>query len=689
MGSMRSLDERILALGVLLVALVWPGAVGGVSPKALVEVVDFGPPTVSPDGKMLAFRTEQASVERNVHHTAWYVQRLDGNHPPRRVSEGGLVLRDSAGVPLPASAIWSPDGRWIYYIARFDDKTAVWRASSDGRRAEAVTRDAADVRDFMLSPDGRTVDYRVKATREQVRLAEMEEYDSGIHMDETMPVGQSLFRSGLVEGAPATQRLGFWFDRVSLLEEVPDRWKSIDVGTWEVNGEAAAETRLPGSSTVDESDRSTGVWKSVMDAGTGRVALLKRTRDPNLIAARDVQLWLQQGPGSRKRKRCSHEPCTGRNITSIQWRPGSDDLLFTITDPDEGWAQSIYRWDIASDQVFRVARSRGLINGGRSEGSACGVSHVEMICIVAEVDQPPRLERIEIDSGRRRIAFDPNADLRAELAAAPPAQLIRWNDASGQSFTGQFFPAHSVDGATSPLFVSYYKCPGFLRGGHGDEWPLATLAFRGISALCINAMPYQKDAVKRYESGLSAVASVVKNLANQGRIDPKKIGMGGLSFGTEVTFWAVMHSDLVTAASVSSLSISRQYELLGSLKGESFYEGLHEYWQLEKALTEERWALVSPASNLDRIVAPILMQLPEQEYIHTLDYSIPLMRQKKADIYIFPHEPHQKFQPRHKLAVYERNVDWFLFWLKGFVDPEPLKRKQYEKWHAMRDSGRN
>ena len=38
-----------------------------------------------------------------------------------------------------------------------------------------------------------------RATREEVLSAEQAEYDRGIHIDETVPIGQGLFRSGNVE----------------------------------------------------------------------------------------------------------------------------------------------------------------------------------------------------------------------------------------------------------------------------------------------------------------------------------------------------------------------------------------------------------------------------------------------------------------------------------------------------------
>ena len=71
--------------------------------------------------------------------------------------------------------------------------------------------------------------------------------------------------------------------------------------------------------------------------------------------------------------------------------------------------------------------------------------------------------------------------------------------------------------------------------------------------------------------------------------------------------------------------------------------------------------------------------------MHALDYTIPLIREHRADLYVFPHEPHQKFQPKHKLAVYERNLDWFRFWLQDYEDADPAKREQYTHWREMRE----
>jgi len=677
---------------------------GAISSRRLLEVADFGPPVVSPNGRRVAFRVEQASIERNTYDSVWYVQDMDGGAAPRRVADGGVPLRDAAGVSLPATATWSPDGRWIYYRALMDGKIDVWRAAADGSGAEPMTLDAADVREFSLSKDrlrliysgfslsedGRRLIYSVGATREQVIEAEQAEYDRGIRVDKDVPIGQGLFRSINIEGRWETQRYaGMWFGRAPLLAEVPNRWKAIDLAS---RRRQALPTSYRPSHPLTASDLAAGLprpWKLAAEPGGARIALL--TRVDNVDGYRDglgVQLSMLPSKASSRPIVCTSDLCTHKAISGIQWRPGSDEVLFTVTDPQEGLAQSVFRWNVRSGEVHLVVHARGLVSGGRDRFSACGISAVALACVAAEADRPPRLERIDLATGHRRVLFDPNAALAADMAATARARLLRWTDAGGQVFTGQFFQAHTANGAPPPLFLTYYSCSGFLRGGVGDEWPLAALAEQGISSLCINDTPgYLLDAVKRYGQGLSAVQSAIQKLASEGKIDPAKVGMGGLSFGSEVTMWTVTHSNVLAAASITSTSIEPNYYLFNTLRGDAFFAELKKSWGLGAPdETPDRWREISAVYQLDRVKAPILFQMPEQEYLYSLGVTLPLVRSSKADLYVFPNETHQKFQPKHKLAAYERNLDWFRFWLQGYEDPNPVKKQQYTHWRAMRDA---
>ena len=658
---------------------------GTVSPRQLIEVVEIAGPVVSPDGTMVAFRTERAAIERNTYDSEWYVQAVDGSSPPRSVGDGGVPLRDSAGLSVPPIAAWSDDGKFIYYRASIGGKVDIWRARTDGSSATPVTLDAADVRTFSLDADGSVLRYSVGPTREDVIAAEQEEYDSGIRIDGDVPTSQNLFRSGLVEGRLATQRLGFWFDRTPLLARVPDQWKSIDLGS----GMRRALNGPPDDKGGDLPSGAPTPWKVAREESKGRVAILTRVGESEGLASKpEVELWVLNGSGGGRPQRCNDQKCIGKAISDIQWRPGSDEVLFTVSDRRDGYAQSIFRWNVASGVVVPIAGSRGLMNSGERYGrptSGCGVARSVLVCVTAEADRPPRLERIDIETGDKLVLFDPNLDLARHIALNAPAHLIRWEDASGEVFTGQLFPARSASGEKPPLFVLYYHCFGFLRGAYGDEWPLAALASNGISALCINSAPYRLDAATRFDQGLSAVESVVDMLGSSGSIDPSRVGMGGLSFGTEVTMWTAIHSDVLKAASVTSPLVTHTMYLHGSMREEAFFSGLRMAWQLgSPSETPEQWQRLAAELNIERIEAPILMQMPEQEYLWALDYAIPLLRRRKAELYAFPHEPHFKFQPRHLLAANERNVDWFRYWLLDYEDPDPSKREDYIRWRSMR-----
>ncbi len=677
--------RRFAALCTLMGMLAGACASDVVAARRLVEVADFSSPVVSPDGQRVAFRLERASVERDDYDSVWYVQRLDGTSSPLRVAEGGVPLRNSRGGSLPADAVWSEDGRWIYFRAPQGGRIDVWRAAADGSGAAPLTHDPADVRGFSLGEDGHSLSYRVGATRDEIVAAELAEYDHGIRIDSSVPVGQPLFRSGKIDGRLATQRYdGVWFERAPLLAQTPDRWRVVDLTTGAVRNLAEADAPRP-SAVPTLPPGLEPPWQTAIDLARGRVALLTRVGDGRGLREKpDVQLSVLSTPRAAAVVECQDALCRGKALTGLQWRPDSDEVLFTVTDADEGLAQSIFRWNVATGAVYPLVKAAGLINGGRDPESPCGVSPRALVCVVAEADLPPRLERVDLETGARTVLFEPNAALAQDIARSAPARLLRWTDAEGRRFTGQFFAAQGAD-EPAPLFVSYYTCPGFVRGGLGDEWPLVTLAGFGISAVCINALPgYTVDAIERHDQGRSAVASLVAKLAGEGAVDPSRVGMGGLSYGGAVTMWTVTESHLLAAASISSPVVSPHYYLLGTLKGETFTVGLKDLWGLgAPEETPELWRALSPLFKLDRMSTPILFQMSEEEYLFALDYLVPLLREKHADLYVFPHEPHIKFQPRHKLAVYERNLDWFRFWLQGGVDPSPSKAGQYAAWRTL------
>jgi dipeptidyl aminopeptidase/acylaminoacyl peptidase len=97
------------------------------------------------------------------------------------------------------------------------------------------------------------------------------------------------------------------------------------------------------------------------------------------------------------------------------------------------------------------------------------------------------------------------------------------------------------------------------------------------------------------------------------------------------------------------------------------------------------WQKISAALNVDHIHAPLLINASDAEYIYAMQLAVSLRDRKKPfEMFIYPDERHEKNQPKHRYAIYERNVDWLNFWLRDKEDPNPAKAEQYKRWRELR-----
>jgi len=645
----------------------------GGSPTLLdiVQVGDIASLSLSPDGERAAFRVQRASHDRNSYDLKWYVFELRS----RSVVEaggGGEPILDDPGIVVAEPPIWSRDGRWFYHRALRDRAVQIWRSAGDGSGSQIVTGEEGDVMSLERSSGGAALHYRVGPSRASIEQAEVAEYDSGILINEHVELGQNLFRGQIIHGRPASQRLtGRWFERGGLLSADAPRVRSLDPATLVARDLGPGLERKNGSSLGDpamvELARSGAgdTISSKWDGGEGVLQVVKA------------------GPGSRPLV-CGAAQCRWQRIDWAAWHPSLKRVVFATADPAQ--VQTLHLWDLDSNRVRTIVRAEGLLNGGRKTSAPCAISASTALCVAASAASPPRLESVDLGAGRRTVIFDPNSLLRAKHW--PAVQQLAWRSEEGRHFTGTLFLPRTAAAKPLPLFINYYRCPGFLRGAEGDEWPLAVLAASGIAAACVNAtrMAGPQDGIGQYQAALGGVEALIDLLAERGIADRKKVGMGGISFGSEVAMWIAMRSDLLAAMSLGSPQLDPVSYWFNTVRGRDHAKVLKEVWGLGAPdLTESRWRLVSPALNVSRVRAPVLLQLAEQEARYAIEfYSRLTNTATPTEMYVFPDERHFKVQPRHRLAVYQRNLDWFRYWLQGHVEDDPARSKQYARWLDLR-----
>jgi dipeptidyl aminopeptidase/acylaminoacyl peptidase len=635
-----------LTLVLALLAAASPAA-SQTTPREIVETTDISGLSASPDGRWIAYRIEKPSTATNRIDVDWYLVAADGRSPPRSLGRLGTAMWDDVGVVIAGEAKWTPDSRSLVVRALVEGRVGLWASATDGSGFRAVAGGDADVEAFAFRADGALIT-REGPSRATIARAEEAERETGILVDGATDLAQPLYHGALINGHPATQRFsGDWFDRAPLLATAPRRFFRYEAGS-------------PEPVAADAADE----------------ALLGPQPHPALLSPTDLPAALRAALGAR-----------GMCATKSQCAPGKQRLSWLVTRSDGSavvafhdadFRQTLFHWSPQTSRLTKLAATDGQLSGGRTHYLPCALAQAAIFCVEAAPDIAPRLVRIT-EGGSKTVISSPNPDPDSEGLLA---ETIAWQ-VSGSRASGVLIRP-KIPGRL-PLFVTYYRCAGYLRGGVGDEWPLRALAANGIAALCINSMPSGAVGEARYVQGMEAVRAAIDLLAKRGIADPARVGMGGLSFGSEVTTWTLRHSDLLKAASLASVQLEPSYYWFNARPGrETFIENVREVWKVGSPdETPDGWKRLSAALDTSNIHAPLLMQLPEHEARLSLELFSKLATARLAEMHIFPFAAHIKAEPRQKLAAYQRNLDWFLYWLRDEIDPDPAKAGQYQRWSLL------
>ena len=669
---MRTAAPPCISLAALALTIVLPssGASARVGPtiRQLVEVADIETLAASPDGREIAFRGQRPSVAMNSYHLDWYVADLASGRV-RRVADGGAPIYTN-GLIESEAPVWTPDSRSFIHRALVDGKIGLWRTAVDGSGSRLVVGGAADVESLEADPGGKTLSYVTGPARKEIEKAERKEYDEGVLIDPSVDTLQSLYRGGWERGRLASERLtGRWYARAGLLWRAKRIRHHVDLVTLRELRSEAVSVEAPGALTQSYKPPALTARSAL-----GAVVSVSGEGDAQYLEAKDARGALAS---------CKIGPCSGR-VSWLGWRPGSDDVLFARR--DDHFRQTLYLWDVRSGGVRLLSGGDRQLSGGRSASEPCAITKSEVVCVEAGPVLAPRLVRVSLADGLEATLFDPNRELRQQ--ARPEVEQVTYKLGDGRTATGTLLYRPGPVPAKSPLFVTYYSCGGYLRGGTGDPFPLEPLVDSGFVVACLNIVPFTVwgEGPDRDRDALASVSALVALLRARGWIDPARVGMGGFSMGSEATMWVAMNSKMLAAAAV----VSAQYEptdyWMQAMRGSHIPQEMKEFQQAGPPDQDpERWKTISPALNTERIKAPLLMQMSEQEFRGGIELFSRLSNTTTpVEMYAFPDEAHIKIQPRHQFAVYRRNLDWFRYWLQDYVDPDPAVATEYRRWDSLR-----
>ena len=632
---------------------------------------------VSPDGRSLAFVLYQGEPTDNQVCRALVVIPIARGGKPRVLDSGGdLILAPSifrnlvqpSGPWATNTPHWSPDGRTIAYLKRIDGVTQVWLVPVKGGHSWPATRSPVDVEAVAWLAGGRELIFRSRPGRLSERQKLEQERLSGYRYDDRFVPGRSN------EPLPTGN--------------VPAEYSAIDVLSDGVRSALPSEiARL--NAGIDH------------DFNPSARAISLRPEQPAEWPTTS-RIWLIGG--GQEPLRCSANACAGqyyRELVSFWWHAASQEVLILRREGPARSSTALYRWSSRTGRSIRILSSEDLIAGCRPLDEA-------LVCVRETSTTPQHIIKIDIATGRIETLFDPNPEFR-RLRKGKVTRLYWRNDLGLETFGDLVLPPGYKEGQKLPLIVVQYRSRGFLRGGVGDEYPIFPFAAHGHAVLSVERTPFYdeaggkkwrsfEDAVRAGNanwsdrwSSLSSVRNGVKLAIATGLIDPTRVGITGLSDGATTARFALINDpDLFAAASVSTCCADGDPLMIyggPAIARERLEMGFPSVFADGAT---EAWAPISLRISAAKVRAPVLMQLADREFIGGLEaYTSLKEHDKPVDMYVFDDEYHMKWQPAHRLAIYNRNLDWFDFWFLGRRDLSSAKAEQYRIWDLLRERQRS
>ncbi|MEC3909676.1 Atxe2 family lasso peptide isopeptidase [Sphingobium sp. CR2-8] len=637
------------------------------------------PLALSPDGRSIAFILTRAHPETNSYCQGLVVVDLRPDSVARLVDQGGELIRvtfqseqrgllTDTGIAAINQPRWSPDGSQIAYLRKDGGRTQAWRASVHGKSGAQVSHSPVDVEAVAWSDDGRALIYanRPSLIEENAKL-DRESLTGYLFDDRAMPI---------------------YGDRPMIRGPLPLHYAAADISSTSSSDRAATPAERTALDRIGPGMLLGGPL--AITGPSGEEGWVKAEVPDRYLSP--IRLWGKDREG--REWQCQHSSCTD-GIIGMWWSAKHGAVRYLRRDGYGGSRLTFYLWTPGHAAPRKMWGTDGLLTG-------CLPLEDHLICAQEGSTQPRRIVALDADTGRSSVVFDPNPEF--QYLQMGKVQRLYWKNPLGfETFGDLVLPANYPVGAKLPMIVVQYRTRGFLRGSIGDEYPIHAFAAQGFAVLSVESPPFFATSLKQgnwrtwkdaesenvkgwreRHNGASSIVAGVETAMATGVIDPKRIGLTGLSDGSTTAWYLLINTDLFAATSVSTCCADPKTDLI--MGGPA--------WEKERrrfgypAPTNDNpafWKPISPAMNAARIKGPVLMQLASDEYLRALEaYTAFREIGPPVEMFLFPGDHHIKWQPAHRMAIYARNIDWFNFWLRDAVDPAPEKAAQYDRWRRLK-----
>ncbi|MDA2930765.1 S9 family peptidase [Acidobacteria bacterium AH-259-O06] len=650
------------------------------TPIDLLDVPLLSDPQLSPDGKQLLYVLAESEWKAN--------KRI--SHIWRINTDGTRLVQLTNGPDGEQSPRWSPEGKYIAFLAKRDDakEEQIYLLSNDGGEARQLTDHAPSVSAIRWSPDGTSIYFLAPDAKTEQEKEREKSKDDVCAFDENW------------------KHRHLWVFSVSESTE-----RRITEGDYSVrgyhlsrDGRKIAFHRAP-SPLLDDSLRGE-VW--VMDADGKRALQLTNNRVPergarlspdnsqvlflsdsneNFDFYYNRNLFLVPASGGESRvllKEMSHE------VQQATWSSDGRSIYFIA---NTGVRSELFRVDVATEKLEQLTEGDHTVKGWSYVPSA--KHHI------FSIDEPTNAGDVWMLSTEGATSPTRITKVYSYLAREfelPRQERVQWKGEDGVTVEGLlYYPLEYQEGKSYPLIVQTHGGPRssdkFAFGSWSRYVQVQTALgyavfkpnYRGSTGY---GDDFLRDMVGHYyrQSHLDAMTGV-DYLIERGIVDGDRMVKMGWSGGGHMTNKIITHTDRFKAASsgagaVNWISMYGQSDT--RVQRTSWFGGTP--WQ-EEAPTDLYWEH-SPLKDIHKVKTPTIVLVGETDERVPAPQSVELYRALKSNgvpshLYIAPREPHGWRELRHQLFKINVELDWFekhamgreYIWAKPPVEEQKAEAK--------------
>ncbi|MEI9988912.1 MAG: S9 family peptidase [Rhizomicrobium sp.] len=617
---------RLLCAGLLALIPLAGHAGTPLTPKEALDYQRVGDLHFSPDGRQLAFVALSYDWDWQQH-----LRVLDvASGAAREITPAGKTER---------APRWSPDGTRLAFLSNRGGKTQVYVMAAAGGEPTALTDRKNGVADFRWSPDGRSIACLARSddAPDEDSGPQIADSDSALERLWIVDVASKASRALATPGYRIDEFAWRGADALLLLATNAPRVEEFNTAVYDI-----ATTGGPPRLVAHPPQPMEAL--AVSPDGARFAVRATRANGP---LARDLFVGAVGGGDPR-------DATAGldRTIVETRWHaPGT--IWARVSD---GFFYRLYRIDLGGKATaIGLPLSAGSFDVAR-DGS---------IAFVGEDFTHPAQIFLRAPDGRIRPL--------GRLAQPAAAHLARTTIFTTRSFDGLPIEAALMtppaSKGKSPLILLVHGGPSSkFAAQYGWETAWAEmLASHGYAVLMVNPRGsdgYGEDFVKANRADWGGgdyrdLMAVLDAVIARGGVDPARLGIGGWSYGGEMSEWAIGQSDRFKAAVVGAgvFDQAAEFETEHDPAGDEWYFGTP--WE-----NPDVFARNSPSSHIRDAHTPALIFDGADDASNPVGQSKGLYRALKhfgveTQLVLYPGEGHSPRKGADNIDMFQRILDWY------------------------------